>query len=248
MARKQFILVVVRHGQATHNLENFQKKDLILTEEPDMPFMNSPLTDLGRQQANMVAKRLENTKFHFGYASDLVRAWDTAQAILSLNSSLDSVEECRLIRERNAGSFEGNREAGNAQWVVEESIPDRELLTWRMPGGESVVDLRDRVRGFINLAQTKALGMEEVEEPTFLVATHYVWMHEFYRILGEYSEKLTGVTRERKARTPNTGVDQYTINTRMGEDGLPTVEKIDFDIISCGKHLEATNGFYLSMS
>ena len=71
MARKQFSLVVVRHGQATHNLDTFQRKDLVLTEEPDMPFMNSPLTELGQKQAGLVADRLSKTKFHLGIASDL---------------------------------------------------------------------------------------------------------------------------------------------------------------------------------
>ena len=47
MAKKQFTLVVVRHGQATHNLDTFQRKDMVLTENEEMPFMNSPLTELG---------------------------------------------------------------------------------------------------------------------------------------------------------------------------------------------------------
>ena len=34
MARKELTVIVVRHGQATHNLESFQRKDLVLTDEP----------------------------------------------------------------------------------------------------------------------------------------------------------------------------------------------------------------------
>merc|ERR1711934_485209 len=90
MATKQFTLVVVRHGQATHNLDTFQRKDLVLTNDPDMPFMNSPLTELGEKQASLVAERLSKTKFHFGIASDLSRAWNTAQAIVAANASLDN--------------------------------------------------------------------------------------------------------------------------------------------------------------
>ena len=92
-------LVVVRHGQATHNLDTFQRKELILTEEPEMPFMNSPLTDLCQKQADLVADRLSSTKFHLGIASDLSRAWNTAQAIVAANPSLEAVEECHLVRE-----------------------------------------------------------------------------------------------------------------------------------------------------
>ena len=241
MARKQITLVVVRHGQATHNLDNFRKEDMVRTKEA-VPFMNSPLTEEGRRQAGLVAQRLATTKFHLGLASDLARAWDTAQAIVEANPSLGGVEECRLLRERNAGIFEGDRELGNAQWAVEEAIKDRELLTWRIPGGDSVVDLRIRARHFLDLVQAKALSLEE-ESPTVLVASHYVWMHEFYRILADQAIVLTKEERDRKPRTPNTGVDQYTLTTAMGEDGQPRLENIAFDVISCGQHLEANSTF-----
>ena len=242
MARKQFTLVVVRHGQATHNLDTFQRKDLVLTNDPDMPFMNSPLTELGEKQAGLVAERLSKTKFHFGIASDLSRAWNTAQAIVAANPSLDNVEECRLVRERNGGLFDGEHALCNAQFTVEEAIKDRELLTWRIPGGESVVDLRNRVRAFLEVVQEKALAIE-VESPTILVATHYVWMHEFYHVLAEMSVALGGESRAKKPRTPNTGVDQYILTTKCGEDGQPVLEQVVFDLISCGKHLDTVSTY-----
>ena len=241
MAIKQFCLVVVRHGQATHNLETFNRADLVMTDEPVMPFMNSPLTTEGRQQAGMVARRLQDTKFDLGLASDLVRAWDTAQAIVQLNPSLQGVEECRLLRERNAGVFDGDKVVGMSQWAVEEAIEDRELLTWRIPEGESVVDLRNRAREFLELVQSKALALE-AEHPTILVATHYVWMHEFYRILAEQCPAL-GASVGKKPRTPNTGVDQYTLTTEAGQGGQPHLRNIAMDVISCGKHLEDGSGY-----
>ena len=124
MARKEFTVVVVRHGQATHNLDSFQRKDLVLTDEPDRPFMNSPLTELGQQQACLVANRLAGTKFHLGFASDLTRAWDTAQAIVAANPSLDDVKECRFLRERNAGIFEVEPALMKAEYTVEDAIED----------------------------------------------------------------------------------------------------------------------------
>ena len=118
MAGKQFTLVVVRHGEATHNLDTFQMKDIVLTNESDRPIMNSPLTELGHQQARLVARRLADTKFHLGFASDLVRAWETAQAIVDANSSLDNVEECRFLRENAMPAFlkEAQQPKPNTQW------------------------------------------------------------------------------------------------------------------------------------
>ena len=50
MARKEFTIVVVRHGQATHNLESFQRKDLVLTDElVDMPRYVNELDNFQRR-------------------------------------------------------------------------------------------------------------------------------------------------------------------------------------------------------
>merc|ERR1711990_57958 len=125
--------------------------------------------------------------------------------------------------------------------MVEDAIEDRELLTWRIPEGDSVVDLREMVRACINLVQVEALALE-VENPTILLSTHDVWMHELYKVLTEISvNRLGDEKRAKKPRTPNTGVDRFILTTRCGEgDGEhPLLEKIVFDLISCGKHLVA---------
>ena len=45
-----------------------------------------------------------------------------------------------------------------------------------------------------------------------------------------------------KPRTPNTGVDRYILTTRCGEeDGKPELEKIVFDLVSCGRHLDVVS-------
>ena len=119
-------VVVVRHGQATHNLPTYRAEQLVVTEEV-MPFMDSPLTPLGREQAGLVARRLAATTFHLGLTSDLARARDTAQTILASNHSISTMEETRLLRERNNGfiEFEHKMDVGMAQWTVEDAIEDR---------------------------------------------------------------------------------------------------------------------------
>ena len=104
---KKFTLVVVRHGEATHNLPDFKSDDLVLTNDPEMPFLNNPLTEKGLEQAGKLAERLKREKFNLVLASDLTRAWDTAQAIVKENPSVDNVQELRELRERNAGVFNG---------------------------------------------------------------------------------------------------------------------------------------------
>jgi len=236
MANKQFTVVVVRHGEATHNLDTFSAKDMVRTIDGDTEYMDSPLTDLGRHQADLVSKRLANTCFHLCFSSDMIRAWDTAQTILANNNSLELlVEPCKLLRERNAGIFEGERELDRAQCLVEAAVKDRELLTWRIPGGESISDLRDRVRKFLNLLLKMVLTLEE-DRPRVLVVTHRVWMEELHRILQEHQVEPTRMPD--KPLTPNTGVDTYIMDTVQGTvEGQPNIQKIQCVTLSCGRHL-----------
>ena len=235
--------MVVRHGQATHNIKTFREEDRVMTEE-EVPSLNSPLTKEGKRQAGLVAKRLAHTKFHLGFSSDLERAWDTVQAIVGENYSLGQVEECRMLRERNfLGGFNSDRVSDSEvikalQKSEKADIKNRELLVWRIPGGESVVDLRTRVRGFLSLVQSRALALE-VEAPTILAVTHGLWMGELYHILAELTTAQTGVDLEAKLKTPNTGVDQYTLVTKLGEQGEPELEQVVFTLTSCGRHLES---------
>ena len=232
---KKFTLVVVRHGEATHNLPDFKPENLVLTNDPEMPFLNNPLTEKGFEQAGRLAERLAREKFNLVLASDLARAWDTAQAIVKENPSVDNVQELRELRERNAGVLNGEREIFRCQLKVEEAIEDRQLKipTWKIPGGESVVDLRKRVEAFLQLLLAKAQEQKEVEDLKILVVTHFMWMHELYMIL----VSMVGGEMQKKPRTPNTGLDQYTLTARTGEDGKAKLEQVVFDVISCGKHL-----------
>ena len=122
-----------------------------------------------------------------------------------------------------------------AKAVVEEAIKDRELdvATWRIPGGESVGDLRSRVEAFLQLLLAKSQEKKYKEDLKVLVVTHFMWMHELYRIL----MSIVGGERQEKPRTPNTGLDKYTLTARIGEDGIAKLEQVVCDVISCGKHL-----------
>ena len=86
-----------------------------------------------------------------------------------------------MVRERNMGRLlEEDRELRAGQWTVEAAVKDRSLLTWRPPGGESVVELNGRVREFLDMVMTRATAMN-VDTPTLLVVTHGLFMREVYR-------------------------------------------------------------------
>ena len=75
-----------------------------------------------------------------------------------------------------------------------------------------------------------------------MITIHPQW----FRILAEISlSRLGDEKRAKKPRTPNTGLDRYILTTRCSgeKDGKPMLEKIVFDLISCGKHLDTVSTY-----
>lgn len=130
------LLYIVRHGQTDYNIiRRIQGQS------------NSQLTDLGRQQANLLAKRLERIAFNAIYASDLDRAMDTAKTIRPQG---DFILDKRL-RERAFGQWQGLN-----YMEIKKEFP--ELIrryesydpSFAPPGGESWLQMRERAKSFID--------------------------------------------------------------------------------------------------
>ena len=88
-------LLLVRHGETDWNrLRRHQGQSDI------------PLNARGRQQIEVAAECLAGVQIDAVYASDLKRAWDTAQAIAAQHDGLPLLKEPRL-REMHFGDWEG---------------------------------------------------------------------------------------------------------------------------------------------
>ncbi|WP_082563447.1 MULTISPECIES: histidine phosphatase family protein [unclassified Nocardioides] len=119
-------LLVVRHGQSTWNVAGRIQGQ---TASPK-------LTDLGRRQAAGVAARLLGHGPRKLLTSDLVRAWQSAE-IIGGALGLEPLSDPRL-RERHYGIWQGRNADAARQASL--SLADHQ----RLPGGESVSDLRQR--------------------------------------------------------------------------------------------------------
>ena len=87
-------LMLVRHGETEWNAQRrYQGQSDV------------PLSELGVRQAKLVAERLAGREIDAVYASDLKRAWETAQIIVEKNG-LKIISEPRL-RELKFGILEG---------------------------------------------------------------------------------------------------------------------------------------------
>jgi 2,3-bisphosphoglycerate-dependent phosphoglycerate mutase len=126
-------ILAVRHGETAWN------RDTRIQGHTDID-----LNAHGRWQAAQLAQALRDEPIHAVYASDLSRAFETAQAVAKVHGS--TVEKHPGLRERHFGSFEGRT------WAELESGWPEEARAWRTrvpdfapPGGESLLQLQTRV-------------------------------------------------------------------------------------------------------
>ncbi|MBH2019957.1 histidine phosphatase family protein [Polaromonas sp.] len=126
-------IIAIRHGETTWNVDTRIQGQLDI-----------PLNATGRLQAARMALALKEEPITAVYASDLVRAWETAQ-YLGRARGLPVHPETGL-RERCFGDFEGKTFA-----EIEALLPDQSMR-WRKrdpafapAGGESLLALNQRV-------------------------------------------------------------------------------------------------------
>lgn len=131
-------IIAVRHGETDWN------RDTRIQGHTDIA-----LSDKGRWQAEQLARALSEESIAAFYASDLSRALDTAQATARVHGR--PVTTHRGLRERAFGRFEG------LTWAEIEAHHPAESMAWRKrvpdfapPGGESLLQLRDRVIAAVN--------------------------------------------------------------------------------------------------
>ena len=128
-------IILVRHGQTVWNVEHrFQgAKD-------------SPLTELGREQARRIAARLSHVHIDAVYSSDVPRARETAESIIAGRNL--SVEFREDLRERGYGVLEGHTKeeiaATAGAWYI---AWEADRIRKSPPGGETQPEMCERVMG-----------------------------------------------------------------------------------------------------
>jgi len=126
-------MILVRHGQSTWNREHRIQGQL-----------DPPLSDEGRRQADLLGRRLAGRRLAGFYASDLKRAFETAEAIESLVEL--KPDPTPGLREIYLGEWEGLRTEEIAvrfpeAWARWSEKPDWDVV----PGGEGAARFETRV-------------------------------------------------------------------------------------------------------
>lgn len=156
-------LIVIRHAETTWNREKRMQGTT-----------DTPLSDIGRIQAQALGRRLKAHGFSALYSSDLSRARDTALAIAE-HSGRPLIVEPRL-QERCFGIFEGLLAA-----EIMARHPDEYALfasrdpDYEVPGGESASGFWRRCLGCL----AEIAGRHRGEE--IVVVTHGLVLDALYR-------------------------------------------------------------------
>lgn len=147
-------LYLIRHGETEWNAT------LRYQGHADVP-----LSELGKAQAQALAKRLKAVKFVGFYASDLSRAYETAQTVAAVHGQ--EVQAVPELRETHFGVWEGLTYKEITEKYAEE------MRNWQadpvgtiIPGGESLGDVAKRVNAGLNKL------LKKHTEGNLLVAAH----------------------------------------------------------------------------
>ncbi len=131
---------LVRHGNTEHNWNSIT-----------MGQIDTPLTNEGLKNANVLAKKLKGINFDYIFSSDLGRAFITAHIIaekLNLEKKLFPAKE---LREINYGIY-ANRKKDE---VKRECPKYKKDVSYVFPEGESYYQVQDRVVKFIKDLERK---------------------------------------------------------------------------------------------
>ncbi len=193
-------LILLRHGETDWNRElRFQGH------------VDVGLNAIGFEQARRLARRMAGEQAHRIYASDLLRAQQTAQPVaqqLGLGSITDAA-----LREQSFGSVDGMRvedirkhypEAW-ANWVMFQE-------DYGMPGGETTRQFHARVMDAVNRLVAAHRGQ------TLVVVTHGGVLDMIYR-----TARSLGLSGPRQSDIPNAGLNRV----RVRESGIEILSWAD---------------------
>ena len=156
-------IIAIRHGETAWNVDTRIQGQLDIG-----------LNETGRWQAQRLALALAGEPIQAIYASDLLRAWDTA---LSISNAIGlAVHTVEGLRERGFGMFEGKTFLEiEARWPEQAMRWRKREPAFEPEGGESLLGFRERIT-----QTTHTLAAQHSGEQIVLVA-HGGVMDVLYR-------------------------------------------------------------------
>lgn len=163
-ANQEITIYLVRHGKTWFN-----------TTGQVQGFADSPLTDVGIEQAELVGEALAEKTFATAYSSDLGRQRNTAKLILEQNQNkTPQLTENNGFREKNFGGFEGQPNATMWNTIMEpyglsykDDWSDYPKLLEELGGEAGVVDAiaeKDELGAAETFDEVKTRGVKAMDQ------------------------------------------------------------------------------------
>jgi probable phosphoglycerate mutase len=146
-------IMLVRHGETDWNR----------VKRVQGGSSNTPLNDIGREQAKGLAAMLAKEKIKAVFSSPLQRAVVTAKEIAVLHNIDIGISPD--LREIEAGELEGILSADLGKRFSDYLFDGDKMV--KIPGGEALDDVQERSWGFIKSLST------EYDECTLVLVSHY---------------------------------------------------------------------------
>ncbi|XP_068459548.1 probable fructose-2,6-bisphosphatase TIGAR A [Clinocottus analis] len=138
MKALRFGLSLIRHGETRYNKEGLLQGQAI----------NSPLSEIGLQQAEAAGCYLKDVEFSNVFVSDMLRAQQTAETIIKHNRSCSGLQMVcdPLLKEKSFGIAEGRpvQEVREMAKAAGQTFPG-----FTPPEGETQEQVKERVKEFL---------------------------------------------------------------------------------------------------
>ena len=126
MLNRKAILALVRHGQSEWNAKGLWTG-----------LVDVSLTEKGRQEARQAATLINELTFHIAFTSNLSRAHQTLEEMLTVLGLQLPITRHQALNERHYGIHTGKN-----KWEVKKQVGDEDFP---IEGGESLKDVHARV-------------------------------------------------------------------------------------------------------
>jgi broad specificity phosphatase PhoE len=158
-------LIVLRHGQALHNIADTLSSDL---------GEKWSLTDFGKVQAHQAALKLKQEEkiIHFIFSSPFPRTKQTAN-LIAQEVGIQDIQIDDRLREPFFGEMEGK----TYRELFSLFITPRDALLSGPPGGESGAAILKRVSDFLS----DIAANPKYKDKAILIVTHGFIICQFYR-------------------------------------------------------------------
>ena len=129
------ILALVRHGESTWNARGIWTG-----------WQDPPLSQKGIEEARQAGEQLKGISFDIAFVSDLIRAKQTLDEILTATGQKPEIIETQALRERNYGEYTKKNKWGILKELGEEKFKKlRRGWNDPVPNGETLKDVYSRV-------------------------------------------------------------------------------------------------------